>query len=216
MYTLAVTAGEDPGRSGSWIAWRQLGGRAVKHRITWLFLTALLAGLVGSGSAASPFERGHRARLGPSLPHDSPPPATMSGLSVPPASAPSTSTATNATVPNATNAAAANATTTASPAPAPTAAQQATAVARSVMDKVDPATKSLMNRQVIDPKNPSTATANPAPNSALAPPSAAMNRQEKKLGAGVDSARADDSSRQVNQLQRGMLNDQKSSVGITQ
>lgn len=153
-----------------------------------LLVPALAASLMTDASAGSSFEPGMRVRFGPSLPKDEPAPSGPSPSGPPPsASAPS--------------------------APATSAAEQATAVARSVVRKVDPSMKGLLRRQEMQPPG----TRNPG---GVASPSQAQpsptNRQEKRVGAGVNSAGGSDPSREVQQLQRGLLNDQKSNVGVTQ
>jgi hypothetical protein len=82
-----------------------------------------------------------------------------------------------------------------------------------VIQKVDPTMKSLLNRQETDP-NRAKSTASAA--SSGKTPTGMLNKQEKTVGAGVSGANAGDPSKEVHQLQRGLLNEQKVNVGVTQ
>jgi hypothetical protein len=155
-------------------------------RGTYRLLPVLALGLIGGAYAGSPFERGVRTTLGPSLPHDSPPASTSPAATAPAAAA-------------------------LAAIPIPSAAAQATAATRSVMQKVDPTVKSLQNRQETDPnkaKNPGNTVASSQTQLGV------LNKQEINVGA--DSAKADVAAKDANQLQHGLLNEQKSNVGVTE
>ena len=163
-----------------------MGGSTVKLELV-VLLAALGAGLIGDASAGSGFEPGTRMTMGPTLSKDAPA-----------AAAPTTPEPTSAPMPM----------------PTPTAAEQATAAARSVVRKVDPTMRSLIiRRQEMDSNKARDAGgATPAGQSQVSP----YNRQEKKIGAGAESAKGDDAAKEVQQVQRGLLNDQKVNVGVTQ
>lgn len=132
---------------------------------------------------------------------------------------------------------------TTQPAPPPTAMQRAASWTRSVLQKIDPSAKSILHRDGVDlkatgnttptlnnanspaaaantqssaqPATASSTAANPA--NAAAPNAQAsaqvsnvsMKKQERKVAGGIDPG-------DVRQLQRGILNEQKVSVGAIQ
>lgn len=131
------------------------------------------------------------------------------------------------------------------PLPPATSMERAASMTRSVMQKVDPEARSLLHRDSVDlnrPGTPPTVNGNAAPqppanaNNGSPPPTVAnaagntapansanpatanaqsnsqlntsMNKQEKKVSP--------EASREVRQLQRGILNEQKMNVGTIQ
>ena len=192
MYTFNAASGKGAGRRGLRPAAAPgMGGCTVKRGVI-VLLAALGAGQIGGAGARALFEPGTRMTMGPTLAKDVP------------AAAPQTAPAPTPPAP-----------TTAAPAmPMPTAAEQATAAARSVVRKVDPTMRSLIiRREEMDSNRAKTAGgAAPASQSQASP----TNRQEKKIGAGADSAKGDDAAKEVQQVQRGLLNDQKVNVGVAQ
>ena len=120
-------------------------------------------------NAWTPFNPGITARLGPSLPKDSPAPASANEES-----------------------------------------SQSKSSTRAVVEKIDQSQGGLLNQQGLDVGNAklngkSTQTQ-----------SGALNKQERQVGVASDPAKADVTTKDLNQLQRGVLNNQKVHVGNAQ